>query len=293
MRASAAAHSSAHDRIVRELESARLEAQRARAAEVEARAAEAEARARCDELQRAGPRAHAEAAPVQRYHHAAAQPPPLLPSPAFSPAFTAPSPPQQTSMPATPPRTVRGSDGSVPATPPPTAPPDVPATPPPPPSSSGAATSTPAQTAEELAELRALRSELLGARETQRAKMEQLARTEQEQQSRAVAQAQQAQALQAQAAHAKEAQRALETQAQYTQQAQLQVSHLAAQAQARAASTQAQQQAVQQGLASAGGQLVARMQALQRDVAARCEAVERNARDDVRRSSGVGTSPST
>ena len=39
----------------------------------------------------------------------------------------------------------------------------------------------------------------------------------------------------------------------------------------------------QQGLHAAGGQLVARMTWLQDDIAARCRAVEANARDDVRR----------
>eukprot|EP00908_Phaeocystis_cordata_P004091 Transcript_14483.p4 GENE.Transcript_14483~~Transcript_14483.p4 ORF type:complete len:85 (-),score=44.69 Transcript_14483:131-385(-) len=42
-------------------------------------------------------------------------------------------------------------------------------------------------------------------------------------------------------------------------------------------------EAWQQGLQVAGGQLVARMQWLQEDIAARCRAVEASARDDVRR----------
>ena len=50
---------------------------------------------------------------------------------------------------------------------------------------------------------------------------------------------------------------------------------------------QAQAAACQQGLTAVGGQLVARMQMLQRDVAARCEQVQQSARDEARRSSGV------
>ena len=103
----------------------------------------------------------------------------------------------------------------------------------------------------ELEDLRTLRSELLSAREAQRAQMAQFAEREREQQQRAHAQARVAEALEQQS-----------------------------QQQAAAAV------ALQQGLSNAGGHLVARMQRLQQDVADKCEQVERNARADARRSSG-------
>jgi hypothetical protein len=72
-----------------------------------------------------------------------------------------------------------------------------------------------------------------------------------------------------------EAERRLQAQQQQQQQQQ----QTALELQRQVAATEAWQQ----GLHAAGGQLVARMTWLQDDIAARCRAVEANARDDVRR----------
>ena len=98
--------------------------------------------------------------------------------------------------------------------------------------------------------LRSLRSELLGAREQQRAQAEDLTRREAQHEERQ---------------REREQQHALSVERLRLKERQAQVMSL--------------------GLRDAGGQLVARMQQLREDVAARCQQVEQSARDDVRRTS--------
>ena len=147
----------------------------------------------------------------------------------------------------------------------------------------------------ELEELRALRAELMNSREAQRKQEEQLRRRE-------AAQVEAARALQQQTELQRRAQASLQQQAEQTQRAQQEVARLAEEAQAKVAREKErvarekehvvqQQRAWQEGVSSAGAQLVAKMQALQRDVATRCEVIEKNARDDVRRTSGLGGTP--
>ena len=125
-----------------------------------------------------------------------------------------------------------------------------------------------AQAAAKMADLQALRSELLNAREAeQRQLAAQQRQVEQERELVRTREKEQAERERAQAMR----------QAELAQQAQQQAAAVQQQ--------QAQQAAWQEGLSTAGGALVARMKQLQEDVALRCEEVERSARDDVRRNS--------